>query len=60
MKGIVIVVPKQEPYEYFCKDCLQLRLAFELRHTCGNCGSTNIIKGAIGTLDKESLKRGKP
>ncbi len=42
--------------EYFCKDCLQLRLSF-LDDTieCGNCGSENIVKGNLLELNKEDL-----
>ena len=42
--------------EYFCKDCLQLRLSLkDDKSKCGNCGSTNIIAGECGTLNKEAL-----
>ncbi len=39
-----------KPYEYRCKDCKQLRLSFVVSNKCSNCGSTNIVKGNIGTL----------
>lgn len=42
-----------QPFEYLCRDCKQLRLSFVALDKCGNCGSTNIIKGDIGTLKKE-------
>ena len=43
-------------YEYFCFECGQLRLSFVDNNYCGNCGSEQIRKAAIGTLDKEKLK----
>ncbi|MAE81547.1 MAG: hypothetical protein CMB80_02335 [Flammeovirgaceae bacterium] len=47
--------------EYFCYNCGQLRLVpFEIKtnakRICGNCGSTNTIKGAPGSLNKKQLK----
>lgn len=42
------------PFEYLCSDCRQLRLSLVLTDKCGNCESTKITKGKIGTL-----KRGK-
>lgn len=48
-------VDSAEPFEYFCKGCKQLRLSFRLLDICGNCGSPDIIKGKVGTLDKEKL-----
>ena len=44
-------------YEYFCFGCGELRLSFVDENTCGNCGSFKIRKAAIGTLDKEKLKK---
>ena len=41
--------------EYFCIDCLQLRLNLANSTKCGNCGSENIIHAKIGELDKEQL-----
>jgi len=44
--------------EYFCTDCLQLRLSFLIKtNNCGNCNSTSIIKGSPGELDKTQLKK---
>ncbi len=43
-------------FEYFCFGCGQLRLSFVDIDTCGNCGSKQIRKAAIGTLNKEKLK----
>ena len=43
-------------FEYFCFECGQLRLSFVDIDTCGNCGSNQIRKAIIGTLDKEKLK----
>lgn len=42
--------------EYFCKECCQLRLSLNSdKSHCGNCGSTDIITGECGTLNKEAL-----
>jgi hypothetical protein len=46
-----------ESYEYFCRACEQLRLAFVVSDKCGNCGSTEIVKGKVGSLDKAALIR---
>lgn len=44
--------------EYFCKDCLQLRLSYLDETTeCSNCESKDIIKGKPGTLNKEALRK---
>lgn len=45
----------KKPFEYFCKNCHQLRLSWINCSTCGNCGSDQIIKGELETLDKEKL-----
>ena len=45
----------EKPFEYFCQDCRQLRLSWIVCDTCGNCGSKDIIKGELETLDKEKL-----
>jgi len=48
-----------EPVEYFCYDCGQIRLSIEeFDSICKHCGSTNVIAGAVGSLDKEALKKG--
>jgi len=57
------LIVAQAYFEYFCKDCLQLRLCCDdtERSHCGACGSGNIVKGAVETLDKEALtKEAKP
>lgn len=43
-------------FEYFCFECGQLRLSFVDINTCGNCGSNQIRKATVGTLNKEKLK----
>jgi hypothetical protein len=45
------------PFEYFCKACLQLRLSCVVSDKCANCGSSEIIKGACGSLDKDELTK---
>ena len=42
-----------EAFEYFCSDCKQLRLSFVTTDICRHCGGSNIVKGKIGTLEKE-------
>lgn len=44
-----------EPYEYLCFACGQLRYSECASDTCANCGSANIRKGALGSLDKSML-----
>ena len=48
-----------EPFEYFCKQCRQLRLCINPNHgkKCGNCGSKDLIKGRMGELNKAELRR---
>ena len=42
--------------EYFCTNCLQLRLSVIRNKTqCGNCGSMKIIGAGVGQLDKQAL-----
>lgn len=53
----VYVIPNGSPFEYFCGSCHQLRLAFEPRSDCGNCGSDKLTLGAVGTLDKAAIIR---
>jgi len=56
MKEIFI---SKNAFEYLCFDCKQLRLSLnKLLDHCGNCGSKNIRKGAVGTLEKSMLKDG--
>ena len=53
-KDVVIINGKLcKAYEYWCTTCKQLRLSCVATDKCGNCGSTKIIKGDIGTLKKE-------
>ncbi len=48
--------------EYFCTNCLQLRLSLIVdKGKCRNCASKDIITGAVGELDKKALiKQHKP
>lgn len=57
MEEILIVVGEHPKFEYFCWHCGQLRLSFKELWTCGNCGSLDILKGAVGTLNKAKLLR---
>lgn len=41
-----------EPYDYFCNNCKQLRLACVVVDCCSNCLSPNIVKGKLGTLER--------
>jgi hypothetical protein len=51
-------VERKPDCEYFCRNCLQLRLSYLIRtHKCANCQSTNIIRGKPGSLDKDQLKK---
>lgn len=44
--------------EYFCLSCRQLRLSMiEDKTTCKFCGSTDLIIGPCGSLDKAALIR---
>ncbi len=54
MKWYILVAGKD--FEYQCNDCGQFRLC--CRHPfagCGNCGSNNITKGAVGTLVRKDV-----
>lgn len=55
MKAMLIVIGEHPKFEYFCWNCGQLRLSFKELWTCGNCGSLDIKKGAIGSLNKVKL-----
>lgn len=49
---------KKIPFEYFCHSCGQLRLSLKnTLTTCGNCGSSDILEGSPGFLDKDGLKK---
>lgn len=58
--GLIMIITEivgklLEPYEYFCRCCLQIRLSFVISDKCRNCGSKDIVKGKMGSLDKEKL-----
>jgi len=55
MMFVIVHGAKAEPYEYFCKVCWHLCLSFVMSDKCANCGSTDIIKGKVGSLDKDKL-----
>lgn len=55
MKETLIVIGEHPKFEYYCWNCGQLRLSFKELWTCGNCGSIEILKGGIGTLNKFKL-----
>ena len=43
--------------EYFCYSCGHLRLSLiDDKSKCQNCGSTDIVTGEVGELDKQKLK----
>lgn len=47
------------PTEYFCNNCGQLRLSLIADKTkCHNCNSSDIVKGDMGSLNKDKLKEG--
>ena len=47
-----------EPTEYFCMSCGQLRLSLTHdKSKCGNCGSQDIVTGAVNSIDKEAMLR---
>lgn len=41
-----------KPFEYLCSDCHELHLSYVKTETCTNCGSANIVKGKLGTLER--------
>lgn len=54
-KAIVVAV-SSEPREYFCRSCGQLRLCLvQGKADCGNCGSSDLVFGKPGELDKQAL-----
>jgi len=56
-QAILIYVDASNPTEYFCTNCLQLRLSMIAdKSHCRNCNSTEIITGKVGTLNKAELK----
>jgi hypothetical protein len=53
----LLIVPKGDPFEYWCERCRQLRLSCESdRLVCGNCGAPIKLKGEPGALDAEELR----
>lgn len=55
-KGALIILAADEPFEYFCKNCQQLRLCFVPQsRACRNCSSTDLVIGKVGTLNKQKL-----
>lgn len=56
LKDIVTTKGKEvEPFEYLCRSCRQLRLSFVETTICNNCGSTEIIIGKVGSLNRSML-----
>lgn len=52
----IVLSDSVNPTEYFCCDCLQLRLSLdEDKSHCGFCASEHIITGFMGELDKQAL-----
>lgn len=47
------IVVKSKDFEYQCNNCSQFRLCCKHPFTgCGNCGSVDVIKGPVGTLER--------
>lgn len=55
MNETTIVIGMVPTGEYFCRACKQLRLSFIRIEKCGNCESTDIVIGVVGSLDKAKL-----
>ncbi len=56
--SIAIVGMGEQPSEYFCCRCRQLRLDCRKDRTaCKLCGNKDIITGPVGSLDKAALIR---
>lgn len=56
MDEMIVMANFPPDCEYFCRDCQQLRLSFlDKTEKCGACGSSNIVKGRPGELDKGAL-----
>lgn len=54
--GNIIVWDCDQPFEYFCKSCHQLRLClYGIPTMCQHCTSEDLIVGIPGTLDKAEL-----
>ena len=56
----LLIMAQAHAWEYFCKSCHQLRLSTVvieegMMAICQNCLSSDIIRGAPGTLDKAAL-----
>lgn len=59
------IMSHQHAWEYFCKCCHHLRLSTVvieegMMAICQNCLSSDIIRGAPGSLDKEALAKQYP
>ena len=53
----LIIMPKGEPFEYWCAACRQLRLSCEPNRTiCGNCGEPIKLRDEPGALNAEELR----
>ena len=52
------IVTGEDDFEYWCRQCRQLRLWLKGKpfSGCGNCGNADVVKGDPGTLDRESLE----
>lgn len=56
MDETIVITNFPPDCEYFCRDCQQLRLSFlDKTEKCGACGSSDIVKGEPGELDKGAL-----
>ena len=53
---LILYSKENKPTEYFCTNCVQLRLScVKDKSRCENCGSTEIIPGSVGQLNKQAL-----
>ncbi len=47
--------PYTDPFEYWCYNCGTMNLSLCETDNCLGCGKGPILKGAVGSLDKETL-----
>lgn len=54
-----LIITEPGEFDYWCNNCGQLRRFCGLDKfvSCGNCGSDDVIKAPVGTLDKDWLRQ---